>query len=97
MKKIIEIIEIQITDPYSVASYPKEGVYYVINYPTQLFFVKMGIVYAMSLQCETLRFMSETEDTELPKRDKHLSQLDVLEIIAVTQKPELIIQLENRQ
>lgn len=97
MKKIIEIIEIQINDPWNVASYPKEGVYSVINNPAQLFFVKMGMVYSVSLQCEALRFMSETEDTELPKHDKHLSQLDVLEIIAVTQKPELVIQLGSRQ
>ncbi len=97
MKNIIKIIELQTADPYNVASYPKEGVYYVVNSPTYLFFVKMGMVYTISLQCEALQFMTEIEDTKPSGLDKHLSQLEVLEIIAVAQKPELVIQLGNKQ
>lgn len=87
--KAIEIKKISLgdKDAYSSMSYPEAGCFEVQENSYNLFFVNKGSVYTIPF--DFLMVAKEIKDQEHPANDF------ILELIAISQNPELIIGLRK--
>jgi hypothetical protein len=94
MKYTIEVkdIDLPLSDVYGVMKYPAKGFYRVLSNPGYVMAVSSFVVSFLEIDFDLL---TEKAADKIPVAQTPIS--DILKIIAVTQKPELAIELSKVQ
>lgn len=87
---IVKKIVLSQEDVSNYNSYPELGVYRVDHDDINLYCVTNGVVYIMPSSCQYVIPIPDPAEPKEEQTNRGISHLEMLETIAVVQKPELI-------